>query len=83
MGGLWGRGWIWMSLAILVVVIAVMRAVATPFYGRMRAAAGVPSTEQLATRMKPPPAQPDLDALATSNRPFVLATVPWAASAWP
>ena len=52
-----------------------MHAVATPFYGRMRAAAGVPGTEQLASRMKPPPTPPDLDALATSNRPFVLAAV--------
>lgn len=75
MGGLWGRGWIWASLAILVVVIAAMYMVATPFYGRMRAAAGVPGSEQLATRMKPPPTPADLDALATSSRPFVLAAV--------
>ena len=75
MGGLWGRGWIWASLGILVVVIAVMYAVATPFYGRMRAAAGVPGTEQLATRFKPTPTPADLNALATSSRPFVLAAV--------
>ena len=75
MGGLWGRGWIWVSLAVLVVVIAAMYAVATPFYGRMRAAAGVPGSEQFAARFKPPPTPADLDALATSNRPFVLAAV--------
>lgn len=74
-GGLWGQGWIWASLGILVVVIAVMYAVATPFYGRMRAAAGVPGTEALAARFKPTPTPADLDALAASSRPFVLAAV--------
>lgn len=75
MGGLWGRGWIWASLGTLAVVIAVMYAVATPFYGRMRAAAGVPGTEQLATRFNPAPTPADLDVLETSSRPFVLAAV--------
>jgi hypothetical protein len=75
MGGFWGRGWIWAALAILVLVIAMMYAVATPFYGRMRAAAGVPGAEQLAAKLKPPPSVADLDALATSNRPLVLAGV--------
>jgi len=56
-------------------VIAAMYAVATPFYGRMRAAAGVPGSEQFAARFKPPPTPSDLEALATSNRPFVLAAV--------
>jgi len=75
MGAHWGRLWIWVSLGILVAVIGVMYAVATPFYGRMRAAAGVPGSEQLAARLNPTPTPADLDALATSNRPFLLATV--------
>lgn len=41
----------------------------------VRVAAGVPGTEQLATRFKPTPTPADLDALAASSRPFVLATV--------
>ena len=36
MGNHWGRAWIWAALVTLVVVIVVMYAVATPFYGRMR-----------------------------------------------
>ena len=39
-GDHWGSLWIWASIAILVIVIAVMYVVATPFYGRMRAATG-------------------------------------------
>ena len=75
MGDHWGRLWIWASLATLVVVIAAMYVVATPFYGRMRAAAGVPGSEQTAARLKPPATPADLDALATSNRPMILAAV--------
>ena len=75
MGGHWGRAWIWASLVTLVVVIAVMYTVATPFYGRMRAAAGVPGSEQMAAKLKPPPSPADLDALVTSNRPLLLALV--------
>jgi hypothetical protein len=75
MGGHWGRLWIWVALGTLVTVIVVMYAVATPYYGRMRAAAGVPGSEQMAARLKPPPTADDLAGLATSSRPFVLAAV--------
>jgi hypothetical protein len=75
MGDHWGRLWIWVALGTLVVVIAVMYTVATPFYGRMRAAAGVPGSEQMAAKLRPPATPDDLHALATSNRPMVLAAV--------
>jgi hypothetical protein len=75
LGNHWGRLWIWAALGTLVVVLAVMYSVATPFYGRMRAAAGAPVPDQVVARMKPPPAPEDLDRLATSNRPFWLAAV--------
>ena len=71
----WGRLWIWASLAILVVVIVVMYAVATPFYGRMRAAAGLGQWAERASSYKPPATEADLAMLATSNRPTVLALV--------
>jgi plastocyanin len=35
-GGLWGYGWIWASLATLVVVIVAMYALARPYYHRIR-----------------------------------------------
>ena len=75
MGGHWGRGWIWAALATLVAIMAVMYTVATPFYGRMRAAAGAPVPEQVVARMKPPPTPADLERIATSNRPIWLAAV--------
>jgi hypothetical protein len=75
MGGHWGRLWIWTALAILAVIIIVMYVVASPFYGRMRAAAGVPGSEQMAAKLQPPATPADLEALAASNRPLVLAIV--------
>jgi hypothetical protein len=75
MGNHWGRGWIWASLGTLVVVIAVMYAVATPFYGRMRTASGLPNSADSAAKFKPPATEADLDQLAASNRPLILALV--------
>jgi hypothetical protein len=73
-GDHWGRGWIWAALGVLVVVIVVMYSVATPFYGRMRAAAGV-SAGARPDQYKPPATEADLAGLATSTRPFWLAAV--------
>jgi len=42
-GGHFGRGWIWASLGALVLVVVLMYAVATPFFIRLRGAAGVPA----------------------------------------
>jgi hypothetical protein len=74
-GDFWGDAWIWASIATLVVILAVMYAVATPFYGRMRAAAGDPRYVEKAASFKPPATAADLAALATSPRPFWLAAV--------
>ena len=75
MGDHWGRGWIWASLGALVVTAIVMYAVGTSFYGRMRAAAGLPASAEAAAKFKPPATEADLDALAITNRPLVLAAV--------
>ena len=41
MAGLWGRGWIWAAIALLVALIAFMYVRATPYYGAVRRAAGL------------------------------------------
>jgi hypothetical protein len=41
MAGLWGRGWIWTALALLVVMIAFVFARASRYYGEVRRAAGL------------------------------------------
>jgi uncharacterized membrane protein len=74
-GGFWGRGWIWTAIGLLVVILAVMYAVATPFYGRMRAAAGIAGYAEKANDFKPPAIAEDLEQLTRSSRPFWLAGV--------
>jgi hypothetical protein len=49
-GGIWagiyanhfGRGWIWAAVGLLVVIIVVMYAVASPYFVRLRGAVGMP-----------------------------------------
>lgn len=60
---------------VLVAVVAVMYAVASPYYGRMRAGAGISGYGEKANDYRPPAKRGDLDGLATSRRPEVLAAV--------
>lgn len=39
--GLWGRGWIWTAIALLVLMIAFMWTRASVYYGEVRRAAGL------------------------------------------
>ena len=64
-GGIWAgiynghfsRGWIWAAIVVLVIVIVVMYAIATPYFARLREAAGLQ-----AGRGNRPPAPPASDA---------------------
>ena len=40
-GGLWGRGWIWTAIVILVLVMGYMYARASRYYGELRGSAGL------------------------------------------
>jgi len=65
MGDYWGTGWLWVSIGVLVVVLGVMFSVAAPFYQRVRGTIGPDGAV-------PPD---ELERLATSNRPWILAAV--------
>lgn len=39
-GGHWGRLWIWVSIGLLVAVMGVMYAIASPYYGDLRRGLG-------------------------------------------
>ncbi len=41
MAGLWGRGWIWTAIALLVAMIGFMWLRASRYYGELRRAAGL------------------------------------------
>jgi hypothetical protein len=40
-GGLWGRGWIWTAIVILVLVMGYMYARASRYYGELRGSTGL------------------------------------------
>src|ERR687898_564983 len=70
----WGRLWIWAAIGTLVVVTVAMYAIATPFYGRMRAAAGgAPDPKQIAPLGGIAP--DELSRMGASSRPIWLAVI--------
>lgn len=74
MGEYWGQAWIWISIALLVVVTGLMTPFGAMHYGKVRAGVGM---------AKPKPGEPapepasaaELDALLTSSRPWVLLAI--------
>jgi len=66
MGNWWGRGWIWVSLGLLVVIIAAMGAMGSRYYGEARKLAGLPYFAKGKV-------QPPLPAAATDELFAVLA----------
>jgi hypothetical protein len=73
-GDHFSSGWIWAAIVILVLIIVAMYAMATPFYGQMRVAAGAKAKDP---KVDPNPVvdQAALDVLAGSNRPAVLLAI--------
>ena len=73
-GDHFSSGWIWAAIVILIVIIVAMYAMATPFYGQLRIAAGVRAKDP---KVDPNPVvdQAGIDALACSIRPMVLLAI--------
>jgi hypothetical protein len=77
-GGIWagiagdhfGRGWIWASLVVLVVIIAAMYSIATPYFGRLRKA--VTGVAAQRNGPEPPVLASDADVAALAARAPVL-----------
>jgi hypothetical protein len=76
MAGLWGRGWIWTAIAVLVAMIAFMWMRASRYYGEVRRAAGL--DYYILGKGKGtagPPNTAELARLLASPRPMELAAV--------
>ncbi len=71
-GGWWAHLWIWVSLGILVVIIAVMYAYGTNYYVTIRKSLGIGSHPMPENG---PPSEAELAAVMASPRPEVLAAV--------
>jgi hypothetical protein len=62
-GGHFARAWIWAAIVVLVIVIAAMYSIATPYFGRLRVAVGQTSGRG-GRPPEPPASDADLAALA-------------------
>ncbi|MFN2609820.1 MAG: DUF2269 family protein [Actinomycetota bacterium] len=68
-GHLWGTGWMWTALVLLVLIFGYMSAVPAPFYGKLRQAAEIESSGG-----SPIPGQ-DLVSLRVSKIPTVTSVI--------
>ena len=77
MAGLWGRGWIWTALFLLVLLIAYMYVRASSYYGDLRRAAGQPYFDMRARTGMPAgsPNTAELNTVLASSRPVEIAAV--------
>ena len=76
LGGWWGRGWIWASLALGFLIFVLMTAFGGIIYGSARKAAGLP----YAIRGKPFPAEPaksdgEVFAILAKGNPVLLTAI--------
>ena len=76
MGGHFSRGWIWAAIAILVVVLVLMYALASRYYGRVREAVGMRSYQTPKGAPDPTPVSvEELAVLVDSRRPDAIGLV--------
>ena len=77
LGGWWGRGWIWASLTLFVVIGVLMSWLGRMYFERVRRALGIPTDADRNKKIAPPPALPqdEVAAVLASGRPVVLAIV--------
>lgn len=72
-GNHFSRGWIWVSLGLLIAIMVAMYALAARYYAQVRTAVGLPSYTDKKGVAPPPPASPEeLDRLLRTSRPDVI-----------
>lgn len=76
MDDLWGKGWIWAALVLLLVISGLMTPYGATHYNRVRRAIGVRPPRDKPDAPAPTPVSPaELEALLTSRQPWILATI--------
>ncbi len=74
-GGFWSRGWIWAAIGVLILVVAAMYAMATPYYKRLRTAVGIQSRGSTEVASPEPMPSQYLAELLSSSVPIQLAAI--------
>jgi len=76
MGQWWSRGWIWVSLLLLIAIIVLMSVLGSAVYGGVRKAAGLPYAIGGKPQPAVAPASPaELDALLARGNPMLLTAI--------
>ncbi len=75
MGNWWGHGWIWVSLATLVVLLALMTVFGSFYYARIRKAVGLPYMLNFKPQQPAGVRAEELDCLLRSSQPVWLAAI--------
>ena len=73
--GLWGRGWIWAAIVLLVVMFAAMYARASTWFRELRHAAGQAYETGKGKQPAEPPDAARLATLTASGRPMEIAAI--------
>jgi hypothetical protein len=73
--GLWGKGWIWTAIVLLVVMFALMYARASTWFRDLRRAAGQPYETGKGAQPAEPANVAQLAALTASSRPMEIAAI--------
>jgi len=73
-GRWWGRGWIWLSIGILVVLFVAMEFLGVKMFNNIRLAVGLPSTRGQKPRAELASIE-ELGALLDHFQPFLLAGI--------
>jgi hypothetical protein len=73
--GLWGRGWIWAAIVLLLLMFGAMYARASTWVRDLRQAAGLPYETSKGAHPAEPPDAAKLAALTASSRPVEIAAV--------
>ncbi len=76
MGHWWGRGWIWLSLGLLVGIIAAMWIIGSRHYSKLRKALGMPYFDgrKANPAVEPAPAE-EIEALLATSPAALLALI--------
>jgi hypothetical protein len=85
LGHWWSAGWIWLSIAMLVVVFGVMGRAVAPHFRRMRAALGLVFVDGSWERTGPTASPAELARALASGRPTIVSAFAlggWALILW-
>jgi hypothetical protein len=75
LGRWWGKGWIWVSLALLIAITFIMSYFGTQYFEKVLTALGLETYETRKKGIVPKPASPsELEALLCGSHPVLLAT---------